>query len=34
MIVKIALEANEDSKWLGVLLGDSQEKALEETLEE
>jgi predicted PurR-regulated permease PerM len=24
MIVKIALEANEDSKWLGVLLGDSK----------
>ena len=24
MIVKIALEANEDSKWLAVLLGDSK----------
>jgi predicted PurR-regulated permease PerM len=28
MIVKIALEANDDSKWLAVLLGDSSSKEL------
>lgn len=34
MIVKIALEANEDSKWLGLLLGNVDEQKLKSEFEE